>query len=303
MADEQIDCLIIGGGPAGLTAALYLARYRRRVVVADAGASRAGLIPCSHNLAGFPEGISGQEMLLRMRDHALRYGADIRDETISGLGMNGGAFYAEGNRRSYRASKVILATGVTDVLPDAKGLDAAIGAGLIRLCPVCDAFEASGKRLAVLGNSPTSTSKASFLRRYSDDVSFVAHSPLALGSEERDNLEMQGIAICDGDYRSMRFSGDRVTLDLGGSNRDFDIVYPALGSTVHSELASGLGAETSEEGCIVVGRHQETSVPGLYAAGDVVIALDQIAVAAGQAAIAATTLHNRLCESEDGASA
>lgn len=103
MADERIDCLIIGGGPAGLTAALYLARYRRKVVVADAGASRARLIPRSHNLAGFPEGISGREMLLRMREHATGYGANIRDGTISALGMDEGSFYAEGYRSSYRA--------------------------------------------------------------------------------------------------------------------------------------------------------------------------------------------------------
>lgn len=188
------------------------------------------------------------------------------------------------------------------MLPDAKGLDAAIAAGLIRLCPVCDAFEASGKRLAVLGNSPSSISKANFLRRYSDDVSFVAHPPLVLGHEERRNLGNQSIAICDGDYRGMEFGEDRVTLDLGGSIRDFDIVYPALGSKVHSDLASELGVVSTEDGCVVVGRHQETSVPGLYAAGDVVVALDQIAVAIGQAAIAATTLHNWLCERENGAS-
>lgn len=303
MADERIDCLIIGGGPAGLTAALYLARYRRKVVVADAGASRARLIPRSHNLAGFPQGISGRDMLLRMREHAVGYGADIRDETISALGMDEGWFHAESRRLSYRASTTILATGVTDVLPDAKGLDAAIAAGLIRLCPVCDAFEASGKRLAVLGNSLSSISKANFLRRYSDDVSFVVHPPLVLGHEERRNLGNQAIAICDGDYRGMEFGEDRVTLDLGGSIRDFDIVYPALGSKVHSDLASGLGVVSTEDGCIVVGRHQETSVPGLYAAGDVVVALDQIAVAIGQAAIAATASHNWLCERENGASA
>lgn len=302
MADERIDCLIIGGGPAGLTAALYLARYRRKVVVVDAGASRARLIPRSHNLAGFPQGISGRDMLLRMREHAVGYGADIRDETISALGMDEGWFHAEGCRLSYRASTTILATGVTDVLPDAKGLDAAIAAGLIRLCPVCDALEASGKRLAVVGNSPSSISKANFLRRYSDDVSFVAHPPLVLGHEERRDLGNRGIAICDGDYRGMEFGADRVTLDLGGSIREFDIVYPALGSKAHSDLASGLDGVTTEDGCIVVGRHQETSVPGLYAAGDVVFALDQIAVAIGQAAIAATALHNWLCERENGAS-
>ena len=88
--------------------------------MADAGASRARLIPRSHNLAGFPEGISGPEMLLRMREHALRYGADIRNETISDLRMDGGSFHAEGDGRSYRAASAILTTGVTDVLPTRK---------------------------------------------------------------------------------------------------------------------------------------------------------------------------------------
>ncbi|TDR30645.1 FAD-dependent oxidoreductase [Aquamicrobium defluvii] len=182
MSDEQSAYLNIGGGPAGLTAALYMASYRRRVVVADAGASRARLIPRSHNQRGFPDGISGQELLVRMRAHALRYGADIRDETISDLRLDGPSFRAEGDHRTYRVASVILATGGTDVLSDAKGLDAAIAAGLIRLCPVCDAFEASGKRVAVLGDNPSSISKAGFLRRYSNDVSFVIDYDIPRGT-------------------------------------------------------------------------------------------------------------------------
>jgi thioredoxin reductase (NADPH) len=92
--EVQIDCLIIGGGPAGLTAAIYLARFRLRTMLIDAGKSRAGLIPCTNNHAGFPSGISGEELLSRMRQQARRFGAELHDGYVRALNKDGAGFIA-----------------------------------------------------------------------------------------------------------------------------------------------------------------------------------------------------------------
>ena len=113
----MLDCLIIGGGPAGLTAAIYLARYRRQALVVDAGESRAALIPESHNYPGF-QGIAGPALLERLRAQARRYGAELRRGTVSALARDGDVFTAVADGERLRARTVILATGLVDKKPD-----------------------------------------------------------------------------------------------------------------------------------------------------------------------------------------
>ena len=152
LAKADLDCLIVGGGPAGLTAAIYLVRFRRRTMLIDAGDSRAALIPKSHNFPGFPDGISGGEILSRLNAHAVRYGAGVERGTVSDLRCReDGLFEATAGGRRLTARRVILATGVIDNMPEIEGLKDHIRAGRIRLCPVCDAFEVSDKPVAVYG--------------------------------------------------------------------------------------------------------------------------------------------------------
>src|SRR3954453_11637247 len=110
--DKHCDCLIIGGGPAGLTAAIYLARYRRKVLVVDDGHSRAELIPESHNYPGFTGGISGSDLLRALRDQAERYGAVLQHGRITDLQTGADGFVAVHGRQQLSASKVLLATGI-----------------------------------------------------------------------------------------------------------------------------------------------------------------------------------------------
>src|SRR5947209_10655913 len=118
MAPDLLDCLVIGAGPAGLTAAIYLGRYRRRFLVVDAAASRASLIPRSHNHPGFPGGIRGSELLDRMRTQAVEYGASILKDTITELRREPeGSFLAQAETSGFRARTVILATGAVDIEP------------------------------------------------------------------------------------------------------------------------------------------------------------------------------------------
>ena len=133
--DEPLDCLIVGGGPAGLTAAVYLARFHLDILVVDAGKSRASWIPCSHNHAGFPDGISGKELLKRMRAQACKYGAKVETARVTKLEKcSDGLFAAEWGSGNRKARTVLLATGVTNRKPqmDEELHDEALSRGLIR---------------------------------------------------------------------------------------------------------------------------------------------------------------------------
>jgi thioredoxin reductase (NADPH) len=145
MDDKPLDCLVIGGGPAGLTAAIYLARFHLDILVVDGGKSRAATIPCTHNHAGFPDGITGQELIQRMKEQAQRFGAKIVDGFVSRVHRDerDGPFEAEWGSGKWHARSVLLATGVTNRRPpmDEALHDDALARGLIRYCPICDGYE------------------------------------------------------------------------------------------------------------------------------------------------------------------
>jgi thioredoxin reductase (NADPH) len=292
MAEQDLDCLIIGGGPAGLTAAIYLARYHRRVAVFDAGNSRAALIPISHNYPGFPDGVSGTELLASLAVQAAHYGVRVESSTVRSLLLRHPGFGVVHDGGELQARFVLMATGIVDQHPRMQGLDAAIADRLIRYCPVCDAFEATDRRLAVLGPGSDAASKAKFLRGYSADVSWLRPEGKACSADDLQAMSACGIAVLEVD--DVRRSGAEMLASSGAATHRFDIIYPALGCDVRSELASRLGAEVTDVGCLKVDEHQRTTVDGLYAAGDVVSDLHQIAVATGHAAIAATHIHKSL---------
>ena len=168
----MLDCLIIGGGPAGLTAAIYLARYRRSVAVYDTGHSRAALIPKSHNYPGFPHGISGRELLGLLARQADFYHVPVVRARIVRLATRADGFVAAFDGGEVSARTVLMATGIIDAAPRIEGLDEAVEDGLVRYCPVCDAFEATDMRIAVIGGE-SAISKAKFLRDYSKDVTLL----------------------------------------------------------------------------------------------------------------------------------
>jgi thioredoxin reductase (NADPH) len=287
---DILDCLVIGGGPAGLTAAVYLARYHRNVVVYDAGRSRAGLIPQSHNYPGFPGGISGQRLLAALAAQAGDYGVKIVASTITSLTRADPGFRAVSDRGVVQACYVLLASGIVDKHPQMEGLDRAVADGLVRYCPVCDAFEATDKKIAVFGAGPDAAHKATFLRGYSADVTWLRPADDRPGAD----LEAEcGIEILNA-VTDLKLVGDRIEVTAGGRPHRFDVVYPALGCDVRSTIATDLGAACADNGCLKVDEHQRTTVEGLYAAGDVVSDLHQISVGTGHAAIAATHIHKML---------
>ncbi|MGZ6013413.1 MAG: NAD(P)/FAD-dependent oxidoreductase, partial [Caulobacteraceae bacterium] len=277
---------------------IYAARFRLRAVVVDGGDSRAALIPCTRNHAGFPGGISGSDLLDRMRAQAVEYGAELvmgRVVAIEGRVEGFTARLAEG--ADVRARAVILATGVSNHRPDMdEHLHAlALERGLLRYCPVCDGYEVTDRNVAVIGRGARAVKEATFLRAYTERVTVI--DPEGDGGFDQAQtaaLQALGVPVRCGPAGDFRAEADGLSLTADGQRLAFDSIYPALGTTAHSQLAAGLGAGLTPDGCIVTDAHQRTSVPGLYAAGDVVIGLDQISHAMGQAGVAATTLRNDL---------
>ena len=308
--DGVLDCLVIGGGPAGLTAAIYLGRFGRRFLVVDAGEPRAAWIPVSHNIPFFGEGIPGPRILERQRGHAEQYGTRVLQGTVTELrkaecggGLVGFVAAVEeqgGARRTVEAKRVLLATGSVDVEPDLPDLPGAVRRGLVRYCPICDGYESRGRRIAVIGHGARGAGEASFVARtYSADVTLLTlgRSMDDLDPGERERLEGQGVRIVEQPIAALDVRDDQIAAlrTGGGQELRFEVLYSALGLEYRTGLAQALGAEHDAQGALAVDAHNQTSVKGLYAAGDVARGLDQIVVAMGHAAVAATHIHNR-CE-------
>ena len=298
MADP-IDCLIVGGGPAGLTAAIYLARFHLDILLVDDGKGRAESIPCTHNHAGYPDGISGKELVRLMREQAQRYGARIERDYVTRLDKTETGFCAAWGSGSVEARTVLLATGVKNRRPpmDEDLHDEALQRGLIRYCPICDGYEVTDKRVGVIGSDSHGVAEALFLRSYTPDVTLIApDKSLSLTEEDREKLKLGSIECVDGPAQAVAITDNCIVVDTAEGHFTFDSVYPALGSDVHCQLAGQVGARLNDTGCIGVDARQRTSVEGLYAAGDVVIGLDQISHAMGEGGVAATTIRNDLAK-------
>ena len=305
--DDTFDCAIVGGGPAGLTAAIYLARFRRSVVLFDRGGSRAALIPTSHNHAGFPDGIVGTELLRRMGEQAAKYGADLRVGDVAEVEMTGDNWRLAGDGFELTARTVLFATGVDNRRPEmAEAVHrAALADGKLRYCPVCDGWEAGrpdfGARIGVVGAESHGVAEALFLRTFTPHVTLFTLAECELHEKDRKDLADHGVEWDPRPVTAYDFSGEGVRLSFAaGDVAQVDTLYPALGSDPNDALIQALGLRTDSERCVMTDPHQQLGLRGLYAAGDVVAGLDQISVAMGQAAVAAVAIHNDL-RTRDGA--
>jgi thioredoxin reductase (NADPH) len=300
MDQPPLDCLIVGGGPAGLTAAIYLARFHLDILVVDGGKSRAAWIPCTRNVSGFPDGIEGTELIERMRDQACKYGAKVETEFVTKLERDAnGLFTATWGSGSATARTVLLATGVSNRRPpmDEELHDDALARGLVRYCPICDGYEVTDKRVGVIGSDSHGVAEALFIRSFTADVTLIApDKAMRLKPDDNKQLKDAGIDCVDGPAQAVAIASDCIVVDTAEGHHTFDTIYPALGSDIHTQLAEMAGATLAPDGCILTDSHQRSSVPGLYAAGDVVHGLDQISHAMGEGGVAATTIRNDLAK-------
>jgi thioredoxin reductase (NADPH) len=300
MDSGPLDCAIIGGGPAGLTAAHYLARFNRSFALFDGGDSRAAWIPESHNLPLFTEGIAGRKILGRQREDVQTYGGTVIDAEVKKLIRASLDFTVEFQKEGAEPSHltvrfVIFATGVKDIPPLIPNVEEAVQRGLIRYCPICDGYEAKGRKIGVIGVCDRGLGEAVFMARtYSRDVTLLSfHEPLILSDQELDMAKEHGISVICEPIQALALD-DRAVTARASKEYWFDVMYSALGVQYRSGLATALGAQSDDMGALKVDDHSQTTIPGLYAAGDVTQGLNQIVVAMGQAAKAAIHIHNSL---------
>ena len=255
------------------------------------------MIPTSHNHAGYPQGIHGEDLLAAMRQQAAQFGAELRSGDVLAIETAGKAWHLTGEGIHLTARTVLFATGTVNRYPDIplEIHNSALAAGKLRYCPVCDAFEATGQRIAVMGAESHGVAEALFLRNYSDRITLYTLIECELHEKDRADLAKAGVTWDPRPVASYDFSGDGVRLGFAdGSHAEADTLYPALGSDPNDSLIKQLGLRTAADDTIMTDSHQRLGLDGLYAAGDIVSGLDQISVAMGQAAVAATTLHNDL---------
>ena len=289
------ECLVVGGGPAGLTTAIYLARYRRRVLIVDSGESRAAKIPETHNYPGFADGIAGDELLKHLTKQALAYGVLINRARIEDLEQVNGCFRATHSLTKITAQRLVLATGLVDRNLSISGLQDAVDRGMIRYCPICDGYEAKDLRIGVLGNAEIAAGKALFLRTYSKTVSLLTLDGKPASAGTMRDLVEASVRLPSGHVLAFERQGQKMVAVMSdGSDEMFDVIYPVLGCDVRSELGKKMGAARNSLGFLEVDECQQTTVRGLYAVGDVVSDLHQITVGIGHAAIASTHIHNSL---------
>jgi thioredoxin reductase (NADPH) len=311
---ETLDCVIVGAGPAGLTALEYLSRFHRKVVALGANGPSPRLLSIdrTYNLPGFPNGISGQELLSRLAAQATAVGGAMLDATAVRVDGSFGNFTVQlSDGSSLTARTVILAMGVNDRHPDISNIKPHIGR-FVRYCPVCDGYEHTGKHLGIIGSGGTVARHALFLRTFSHHITIFLHgqSRESLGFY-KDTLAEKGIDVveprvvkileqpADVSGDDILYQGYGLCLE-DGKEHPLDVLYSALGCDLPLEPVRHLPLDLDEDGYIRVDCHQETDIPGLYAAGDLVSQINQISVAFGQAAIAAVSIQNKLYDHEGG---
>jgi len=264
------DAIIVGGGPAGLAAALTLGRSRRRVLLLDAGQGRNAPAAAVHNLLAH-DGTPPQELRRIGREQLGRYPTvEVRERAVHGAhALPGQGFRLElDGGDSVAARRLLLATGLADQLPAIDGLAALWGRSAFH-CPYCHGFEASGRRLAVLGAGPARVRLALQLTRFSDDLVLCADGE-PLDPKLAELLAANGVRVRGEPIRRFKGRGgqlERIVLEQG-EPLERDAVFIATVLHQRSELAAGLGCALLPDGCVEVDELARTSVPGVYAAGD-----------------------------------
>jgi thioredoxin reductase (NADPH) len=303
---ERYDAIIVGGGPAGLAAAVYLARARRSVVVVDRQRpGRSDWAQVNHNYLGFPEGIAIADLTARGRRQAERFGARFHEADVASVAADGGGFAARAPEVTLRGRAVILATGVTDRWAAFPGYEAYLGRSM-HWCVVCDGYEMRGQRVLVVGHDEAAAELALQLRRHTERVALLTNGgALGVSPPTVRSLREQGIRLVADRLVGARAKAPGVFAAVrlaGGGELALDHLFSAQGATPNSALARGLGVALTDEGYVRVDTEAKTSVAGVYAAGDVTrLFAHQVLTAAHEGATAATALDHGLFEREQAA--
>jgi len=296
--DTSYEVVVVGGGPGGLTAALYTTRLGHETALIDRGGGRAAMMQDTHNVIGVPESVSGKEFLGTAVDQLEGYGTDVVRDFVTDLDREGGHFRLEtAGGDGYRADRVVLATGFSDERPDPPL--PRTGRGL-HYCLHCDAEMFVDESVYVMGHGDSAARVAMIMLNFTDEVDLLldGEEPTWSGDTERqlqghpvDVVPEEVVGVTNGEdgwLESLEFADGAVREYRGG--------FAMYGADYNTDLAEQVGADLNDDGEVVVDDHGNTSVEGLYAVGDVVPGHNQIPVAMGQGAKAGIDVHYGLRE-------
>ena len=295
------DAVIIGGGIAGLSAAIYLARAKREILGIDAGKSLARWVPDIENYLGFPQGIAGEDLLLRGHEQAMHYGAEFVEDSVEELRRApNNVFQAVGGKQVYEARRVLLATGIYHLPPDIPGVPECLGRSLF-FCKDCDGCRCEGRRIGIFGWNDEAVEYALAMLLYSPCVFIFqnAHEAYWSARHERWLREYEIPVYPDKVVDVHHDDGNVRWLELDSGVRvELDALFTTRGDVYHNKLAQQVGAQTYESGEVRVNHRMQTTVRGLYAAGCVTPANCQMIIAAGDGATAALAINRSLFEED-----
>ena len=293
------DCIIIGGGPAGLSAAVYMARFNRTVLVIDKGGGRASGKQINENYLGFPRGIKASALLASGRKQAKHFGVKFIDAEVSNVKKHGVKFEAATSIGKFFSKTLILATGVKDHYPAFPGLLKYLGISLF-WCIICDGYKVRNKKLVIVGHDDKATITAAEFLLFTDKITFLTNCEEGadqISKEGFARLKKAGINVVFGSIKRVHGKNGKMSkIDLdNGNSLTLDFMFNKQGYTPNSTLAAKLGAILEGEGFIKTDPEQRTNIKGLYAAGDVTSeAAHQIATAVHQGSIAAVNANEYL---------
>jgi thioredoxin reductase len=295
MADQPYDVIIIGGGPAGLSAALVLGRCCRKVLVVDAGNPRNVR---SQGIHGFltREGCRPTEFLTMAREQIATYGVEFREGTVMSLDRAGERFRAtllDGSVALCR--KTLLATGVIDKLPDLEGIEDFYGIS-VHHCPYCDGWEHRDGRIAVYGAGRNGSGLSLVMKTWSRDVVLYSDGPSRLSAKEREKLSRNGIDVVDKKIRRLEGTFgklERIVFEDGDTVPRTALFF-STGNVQRSDLPASIGCTLTSKGAVRVGRDQRSSCKGIFVAGDASEDTQYVIVSAAEGAKAAMHINAEL---------
>lgn len=286
------DCIVIGGGPAGQSAAIYLARFNRSVVVIDRGTSRTLTYELNENYLGFPQGIHSRNLYQLGKQQAERFGVTFIADEISSVRKNDDGFFLGGQQGGYETRSIIIATGVTDLYPNLPNFKEFLGKTLF-WCITCDGYKTIGKKIVLIGDTDEAACTAIQFHAFTQDITLLtnyAAGRSALSRHWRQRLAHRGIRVIEGVVKQLEGTNGYVTgVELySGPTLPAAIVFNLQGAVPNNALASELGVRLNAEGYIETTDNQRTNVPFVYAAGDVTrMFAHQIVTAAHEGSMAA----------------